>query len=274
MTTPPAAIPLSAPARPTTAAFFASGNTSSAPRGNTELAREIAADVHRVLRQASHRAPRSQQVHLGPSELGHPCHRSVSAKLAGLGERSSSDPWPSIVGTAVHAWLADAFELDNEVPADTVHSQTRWLTEHRVTPLAGHEGTSDLYDGKTFSVLDHKCLGDSSLVKLRTQGPSRLYHVQLLLYALGFMRAGYRVEHIGIIGYPRTGSSLDGIYVWTEPITAQSAAILEQVKADLVERKAYAAELMQGRITLEQIPATPDTCIFCPVREICPDSGR
>lgn len=264
-TSVPLPAPPPAPARPSLSAFFAQrGDSSPPPRGNNEIARKVTADIQAALRRRSSGSARSRQRHLGPSEIGHPCDRQVAAKLAGLGDRSSSDPWPSIVGTSVHAWLAE------ELPAD---SPGRWTTEQRVAPLAGHEGTADLYDAELFLVGDHKVLGDTGLVKLRTQGPSTVYHIQLLLYALGFVRQGYRVDHIALIGYPRTGSSLDGMYTWSEPITAASIEILEQVKAGLVRRKAYAAEVMAGTRTLDSVPATPETCIFCPVKGICTDAN-
>ena len=124
-----------------------------------------------------------------------------------------------------------------------------------------------------FAVLDHKLMGDTGMVKLRTQGPSRLYYIQLLLYALGYVRAGRRVDHIGIIGYPRTGSTIQAIYTWSEPVTPASAAVLTGVVADLARRKAYAAQLSAGTRTLDSIPAVPDTCIFCPIRGMCADSS-
>ena len=67
---------------------------------------------------------------------------------------------------------------------------------------------ADLYDAQNFRVIDHKCLGSSTHDKLRTQGPPRHYYVQLLLYALGYIRAGYTVRSIAIAAWPRTGSSL------------------------------------------------------------------
>lgn len=241
---------------------FLSATTTTSPRGNNPLSTQLAADVADVLIRASGGSARSRQRHVGPSEIGHPCDRQVAGKLAGLadGMGSSGDPWPSIVGTAVHAWLAEAF---------THVDARRWLTERSVTPIPGHSGTADLYDVDRMAVLDHKVMGASTLAKLTISGPSRVYLVQLLLYALGYMKAGFRVEHVGIVAYPRVGSSLSGIYVWTMPMDAAARDLLVQVMAELTRRKAYAAQLEARTLTLADVPATPDTCTFCPFHSTC-----
>src|SRR6202012_3620183 len=164
-------------------------------------------------------APRSQQGHLGHSELGVACDRQVVGKL--LREAPTNhvtDPWPSIVGTAVHAWLADAFVADDP---------QRWMTEHRVTPHPDHAGTGDLYDRVEATVGDHKVLGESSLAKVRrAEGPPRKYRRQLFLYGLGFLRQGLPVNRVALLAYPRTQSTLDGIYVWEHPFDGNAVAEL------------------------------------------------
>src|SRR5207245_9046870 len=112
---PPANIPGSVP-RPNIASFFTSNSDSvSQPKGNNDFSRGITADVQTLLRRRGANSARSRQTHLGPSEIGHPRDRQVAAKLAGLGDRTQADGGPSIVGTAVHASLADAFAPDDPV---------------------------------------------------------------------------------------------------------------------------------------------------------------
>jgi hypothetical protein len=64
------------------------------------------------------RLPRQVQKHLGPSELGHECDRSVVAKMAGAKETNHvADPWASIMGTAGHAFVAGAFDWETSTTA-------------------------------------------------------------------------------------------------------------------------------------------------------------
>lgn len=230
--------------------------------GNSAWATALAVEVREVVSRASNRAPRSQQVHLGPSELGVTCDRQVVAKL--LQEPSTNhvaDPWPSVVGTAVHAWLADAFELDNTVRGHN------WFTERRVTPHPDHSGTADLYSIKHRALLDHKVLGETSMQKVkRPQGPPPVYQVQLGLYALGYLREGWPVDRVGLIAYPRTRSSIHDIYVWER---AWDQSYVDLVKAALLrtsERKEMAAQVRNGLAMLDDIPIAPDDdqCYFCP----------
>lgn len=127
----------------------------AAPRplnGNSAFASRYAGEIRRVVNAAAAEAPRSLQRHLGPSEIGHLCDRQVAGKLAGLPRTNHvQDPWPSIVGTATHAWLAEAFSSENERLG-----RIRWVPEARVTPIDGHPGTADLYDADEAAVVDHK----------------------------------------------------------------------------------------------------------------------
>lgn len=251
---------------PSVAAFMASVNPSAVSHsGNDAEAVKIAAELREVVRNAANNAPRSLQVHLGPSELGVECDRQVVHKLTGQPDTNHVvDPWPSVVGTAVHAWLADAL---------TAADPARWIAENRVTPFEGHAGTADLYDARNQRVIDHKCLGSTTHDKLRTQGPPRHYYVQLLLYALGYIRAGYVVNSIAIAAWPRTGSSLAGLYVWHHTITPEDWVLIDQVLTETNRRKDYAALVQAGQLGLDQVPRTPSGgCYFCPAYR--PESAR
>ena len=248
-------------------AFMAAARPpAGSPSGNDPEAVRIAAELREVVRDAAVHAPRSVQRALGPSELGVECDRQVVHKLLQLPTTNHvADPWPSVVGTAIHAWLDTAFAAAQ--PAG------RWLTERRVSPTDDHPGTADLYDAQNFRVIDHKCLGSSTHDKLRTQGPPRHYYVQLLLYALGYIRAGYTVRSIAIAAWPRTGSSLAGLYVWHHVITAEDWQLVDQVLTDTERRKWYAAEVAAGAMTVDQVPRTPsDGCYHCPAYR--PEAAR
>ncbi len=239
----------SAPVRPT------SGNTFWADR-YAEVIRQL------VWRQAS-AAPRSQQIHLGPSEIGVECHRQVVAKL--VGEHRTNhvmDPWPSIVGTACHTWMEDALVDENKRLG-----YIRWLPERKVHPIPGHSGTSDCYDAETETVNDWKFLGPTSLAKVtRPEGPPRHYVVQLLLYALGYRLLGLPVRRVCLVAFPRTRPSLNDLFVWERVYTQADDDLLHDVVAELNYRKQWAAAVVAGKARVEDVPRTPsDLCVFCPI---------
>lgn len=243
---------------------------SSAPKslaGSSPWAARYASELRRVILEHAARAPRTLQQHLGPSELGVECDRQVAGKMAALPATNHVvDPWPSIVGTACHAWAAEAFEGDN-----LRHGVLRWIAEQRVTPHPDHPGTADLYDAVEKAVVDHKFLGESSMAKVR-KNPPRKYVVQLLLYGLGYIRLGLPVRRVALAAYPRTAASIDGLYVWERAVSdehgllPENAALIELVYAETARRRGQADQLLAGRIRFEDIPATPDTdeCYFCP----------
>lgn len=244
---------------------------SAAPKsvgGSTPWASRYATELRRVFLEHAARAPRTLQQHLGPSELGVPCDRQVAGKMAALPATNHvADPWPSIVGTACHAWAAEAFTADN-----ARGGLLRWIAEQRVTPHPDHPGTADLYDALERAVVDHKFLGESSMAKIRKDWP-RHYLVQLLLYGLGYFLMGLPVERVVLAAYPRTAASLDGLYVLerrftdeTGSVAPENVALLAEVFADTDRRRQQADELLAGRLRLMDIPAEPDgdTCYFCP----------
>lgn len=239
---------------------------SSAPRaleGNNEWAARYARELRGVITRQATLAPRSRQVHLGPSEIGEPCSRQVVGKLAGITPTNHiSDPWPSIVGTAVHAWLAEAFRDEN-----ARERVLRWVPEARVIPHPDHAGTADLYDAWEQCVCDHKVLGASSLAKVRARGPSRRYRVQLILYGLGYRLLGLPVKRVALAAYPRTAATLDSMYVWGHLLTPEDDALAQEVLEQTAVRKLLAAEVTAGHMHWMQVPATPDGdgCYFCPM---------
>lgn len=241
------------------AEFMAAAPVS--PGGNTPWASRYAADLRRVVTEQARGSARNLQVHLGPSELGTPCDRQVVGKLAGEPVTNHVvDPWPSIVGTAVHAWLAAAFIADNAA------NGARWLAEQRVIPHPDHSGTADLYDANERAVVDHKILGESPMAKVRSpKGPSLRYQIQLLLYGKGYRVLGLPVTRVVLAAYPRTAASLDGLYVWERATGPQDDQLIEEVFRLTDKRKALAAQIADGSLTIDQIETTPDAdeCYFC-----------
>lgn len=252
---------------------FMAGARAVQLNGNSPWAARYGAEMRELVVRHANGSDRNLQRHLGPSEIGHLCHRQVAGKLAGVAPTNHvTDPWPSIMGTAGHAWMAECLTAVN-----TELGQIRFLPEYRVTPsmgFEGHPGTGDGYDAHHFAVIDHKFLGDTSMAKLRSSGPSRHYRVQFLLYMLGFRALGLRVDRIVLLAWPRTSSSLDGMYVWEQEITEADLAFLREViKPELEYRKQWAAAITAGLAQLTDVPAdTDDECHFCPFYR--PQSAR
>jgi len=236
--------------------------------GSSPWAARYAADLKRVLLEHAARAPRTVQQHLGPSELGVACDRQVVGKMAALPTTNHvSDPWPSIRGTALHAWAADAFDEDN-----VRRNVLRWVTETKVTPHPDHPGTADLYDAVEQCVDDHKFLGESSMTKIRKGWP-RKYKVQLMLYGLGYVLLGLPVRRVVIAAYPATAASLDGLYVRDLEFTSdgyellpENAALLREVFEQTARRRALADQLLAQKLRFEDVAMDPDSdeCFFCP----------
>lgn len=197
--------------------------------------------------------PRSQQVQIGPSEIGSSCARRIAHKLLSTPE-SNSQPaaWLPTIGTAVHAWLEDAFDQDNVQRAPHLAGQERWLVETRLTvgfvPGLGFiEGSCDLYDRVTCAVVDHKIVGPSTLRKYKASGPSTQYRVQAHLYGQGWALAGHTVDTVAIMFLPRN-APLDQAYFWSEPwqpeIAQAALQRLGQIQQVIAEHGPRAPELL------------------------------
>jgi hypothetical protein len=248
------------PDAPSPAAFM-----SKAPKpfnGNTPWAQVYALDLRRIVVDYAAHAPRSLQKALGPSEIGTPCDRQVVGKLADIEPTNHIvDPWPSIVGTALHTWFAGAFSWDNERSG-----YFRWLCEFRVHPHPDHPGTGDLYDFYQTAVVDHKNLGDTPMAYLRNVGMPIRYLIQLLAYARGFRLMGLPVIRVVLVAWPRTKSSLDTTYVYEIPLTPEHDTMLDAAFERMRVRKVFAELVRQGVLTLNDIVPTPsdEECYHCP----------
>lgn len=237
--------------------------TTGQPNASDEWGQRWASEMLDHVHRYANRAPRNIQRTLGPSEIGVACDRQVAGKLAHKIAPSPatartnhvSSPWPSIVGTAIHAWLAEMLAAEPE----------RWLVETRV-PVPGYPGTCDLYDRLHRTVVDHKCLGGTALAGLRRNGPKRAYFAQLMLYGLGLRVLGEPVERVAIMAWPRTESHLANAYLWSHVVTPEDWAFVAGILTqDMPRRRQQAAHILAGGSLLD-IPAIPSDadCFFCP----------
>lgn len=248
---------------PTPADFMARAGRRPAPlTGSSDWAVRYASELRTIVTDHARRAPRNVQVHLGPSEIGVECDRQVVGKLLQLPTTNHvSDPWPSIVGTAVHAWLADCFTAYN-----SRYSDNRFLAEFRVVPHPEHSGTADLYDSRHRAVTDHKVLGPTSRAKVTSGNLPIKYVIQLLLYARGYRNLGLPVDRVALAAYPRTESSLSGLYVWDREYTPEDDALIDKTFQRMDQRKLYAHAVRNQVIGIADVPTHPDDteCYFCP----------
>jgi hypothetical protein len=235
----------------------------SLPSGNSPWAQQYGRELRECIERQAHRSPRNMQAHLGPSELGEVCDRQIVGKFSGQPVTNHViDPWPSIVGVAVHAWLADALAKENNLDGIL-----RWVTEYRVSPHPSYPGTADLYDAANLCVVDWKILGPTTIAKISSaNGPPRRYVVQLLLYAKGYQNLGLPVNRVVLAALPRTAPSLSQMYVWEHWLTPADDILISQVLSQTQIRYQVAREVMAGGIPIESVPITPtaDNCQFCP----------
>lgn len=254
---------------PSPAEFMASA-AAPAMSGSSPWAQRYANMAKAVVRDYAELMPRNLQEHLGPSEIGVECDRQVVSKLVGAPKTNHVvDVWPSFVGTALHVAEAAAFDAWN-----VRNGELRFVTETRVYPDDEHSGTADLYDAKERAVVDHKNLGETTMAKLRNVGPPIHYIVQLLAYGRGYRKLGLPVDRVAIAAWPRTGSSLDGLYVWDRPYSAADDELLDSVFGQMQTRRLMADLVRRGLLRLDQVPVTPsdDGCYFCDFYR--PESAR
>lgn len=200
--------------------------------------------------------PRSQQTRLGPSEIGDPCARRLAYKLLGIPKaRTLSTPWRPTVGTAVHAWLEEAFATWNAANREAMGGASRFLLETHVDAgtMAGDQltGHSDAYDRVTQTVIDWKIIGPSSHKKLRAdisagRGPRREYRDQLHTYGRGYVLRGLPVARVALVGLPVAGE-LDDALMWCEDY---DRAIAEKAMARVDRIHALTSTLGAAALTV------------------------
>lgn len=228
--------------------------------GSTAL---VADELKYQIMYAAANAPRSLQRRIGPSQMGTPCDRKLAYMLLadddGPGRNQFVGNWTSILGTSIHAWLAEQFTM-----ANAGQEPARWLVETTVEvgtvdgqPVTGH---ADLYDRVTAGVWDWKLVGASTIRAAKANGPRQSYRVQAHLYARGFTLRGLPVDYVGIAYLPRTGMDLNAGYFYTEPYDPDLAERAIQ-RADAT---AYAMRLAGADRLLPNLGTADDYCSSCP----------
>jgi hypothetical protein len=199
------------------------------------------------------------------------CSRMLVGKMAGFSLHGSAGAignayvWSSVVGTALHSFMEEAFTWDSVEGLNP----GRWFTERRVTPDPGaeqpHPGTADMYDGLYRAVVDWKCQSEAVRTRLRRDGPPVHYSVQMLLYAVGYMLLGFEVERVVLVSWPRTKSTLEDMYVWEHTITNDDLRLVQDVLDKTEIREQIAKLVTAGEMSFWDVPPTPGAdCTWCP----------
>jgi len=213
----------------------------------------LASKLSAVINHRSNNSLRSVQKRVGLSEVGEPCVRKTAYRILDWKKTNlQTDPWASISGTAIHAWLAEAFEKVDG-----------FLVEQSVQAVDGLSGTSDLFDIEEGMVVDHKCVGASSMKSRKRDGMTFQQRVQINLYGLGFENAGYKVNKVALAFYP-LGGRLDGLYTIVEDYNRQLALnAIDRFAA--TQNLVWSIDPEKNEDAWDLIPKTPSyTCIYCP----------
>lgn len=201
---------------------------------------------------------RSQQIELGPSEVGHPCLRKLAYGLLQTPKCNDyGDPLPSVVGTGAHARMEEFAHRANRRLG-----RTRWLPEFKVTVREGLSGTCDLVDLDTMTAIDWKFPGTSRMATYTSKGPSQQYRIQAHLYGRGLRNAGIAVEHVAIAFVPR-GGQLRHAHLWSEPYSDELVDTT-LARIDTVTALIWDLQIGDHLERIDQIPATPADCWVCP----------
>lgn len=216
-----------------------------------------------LIRKAIEYHPRSQQIAIGPSEVGHTCSRRLGYKLLGYDENPGEPNWKATVGTAIHAWLEDVMTADNPDQNVRQHADaTRWVVEATVSvgELGGVDlvGHCDLFDRVTGTVVDWKTCGPTQLQKYKSKGPGSQYRAQAHLYGRGWQRRGQDVRTVAVMFLPRNGELRDAVW-WSEPYD-------EQIAIDALARAEgiHTLTTAMGDTALSLLDTADAFCRLCP----------
>ena len=221
----------------------------------------LKAQLVNMVKWAEKQNPRANQELIGPSEIGALCDRRIGYRIAGITACNTEfDPWPMIMGTAIHSWL------DSAVTAwMTEHGEQTWSTETRLIIDEFVEGHADLYSHDHQAVIDYKGAGPDVMKKVRKDGPPVGYQIQTHVYGYGFEQKGFPVEKVCLAFLPRAGWLKD-MYVWCAPYQRDVArgAI---ARVQLLAQKLLNLDILTpGNESLwEKVEAFPSNdCGWCP----------
>jgi hypothetical protein len=217
--------------------------------------KELANELTNIITEASRYTPRSQQVYIGPSEVGQECVRRLAYKLLDWekANESGGGSWAANVGTAIHSFLEEIFSKYPE----------KYEVEQKVQIRANLSGTVDLFDKEKGYVLDWKTTSPAGVKAKRSEGATSQQITQVQLYGYGKAQQGVQVNKVGLIFLPTGGQITDmhiELYDYDE-----SAALSALARLDSVYELLSTIDVEENPQMWPLIPATPSRmCMYCP----------
>lgn len=229
---------------------------------------ELKSQLLEIINWADRNSDRSQQLAIGPSEIGTSCDQRLARTLAAMPQVNFRfDPWAGIVGTGIHSWMENAVKRYLQHHAlENLNGQTaglRWFTETRVHADELISGSSDLYTG---DVVDYKSAAADKIKKMALGDISLIpdqYRIQGHIYGLGNRRAGRQVRDIVLVFLPRNGL-IKNMFIHREPYNEVTAfKALDRMYAIVDQMNEL--QLPERSINWPEIPldAGPG-CWYCP----------
>ncbi|CAB4194588.1 CRISPR-associated Cas4-like protein [uncultured Caudovirales phage] len=161
--------------------------------------------------------PRSQQVRVGPSEIGG-CSRRVWYKLHDVAQTNPDTlRLAAIMGTALHSMIEDVFAGDPQYLIET---------EVEVGEIMGH---IDLIDTETNTIWDWKTTTKNSLSYFGSEQQKSQVH----LYGYLANQNGIQVDYVGLVAIARDGNENDIVEIvepYNEAIALDAIAKYNRIK--------------------------------------------
>ena len=215
---------------------------------------QVAQQLKELIVQAGTWSPRSKQIAIGPSEIGHECSRRLAYKLLDWEKpnESGSSSWAAQIGIAIHAYLAEVFgKIEG------------YEVEQRVVIRSNLSGTVDLFDSIRGIVLDWKTVGFNQLKERRSEGATIQQQVQIQLYGYGKAQSGATVNKVGLVYLPTSGALEDmhcELFDYDESVALKALSRIDDLYTLLSTVDVEANPTM-----LNVIPAAPSrNCNWCP----------
>jgi len=215
---------------------------------------QLGQELAEIITQAGIFAPRSRQVAIGPSEIGHECVRRLAYKMLDWEKvnESQGGNWIAQVGTAIHSHLAEIFS-----------KKEGYEVEQRVQIRQGLSGTIDLYDVNKGIVMDWKTTGFKGLQERRSQGATPQQLTQVMLYGYGKKQMGAVVNQVALIYLPTSGQ-LSEMHVELHDYDEQMA-LDAMSRIDNLLTILSSVDPEQNPDNWNLIPKTPNkNCSYCP----------
>jgi hypothetical protein len=215
----------------------------------------LAIELGEIITQAGIFSPRSQQVYIGPSEVGQECTRKLAYKLLDWDKvnESSGGNWAAQVGTAIHSHLEGIFSKFPD----------RFEVESKVKIRANLSGTVDLYDKENGIVIDWKTTSPANVKEKRSSGATQQQIIQVMLYAYGKAQEGHDVKQVGLAFLP-TGGQISDMHLELHPYNEQIAVGALQ-RLDNVYELLSTVDVEKSPSMWAVIPAVASrNCNYCP----------